>query len=778
MNHLNETVFALCAAVFVLSSPVAQAQAIEEIIVTAQKREESLQDVPISVNALTGDEFSKFGVSRSDDLLKVFPNLSVKPGSSINSGFSIRGVGTDNFHSTAQQAVGQYMDEVSLVAPFAGQFALFDLERVEVLRGPQNTLYGRNTTGGAVNMISRKPQVGEDLHGFALVNIGNEGRSDFEGAIGFPLGETAAGRLAVQTLNRDGVFDNVITGEKVGEIRRHSGRLQLAWEPNDRLGMLFNVHAGYSRGARQPFKNIGNFAADGISPCPLLGSGADMFDGPTTCVAPDAAGNLVNVSTNSWNDVFDGANTIGDATLEGAFVRIDYEFEHFTFTSLTSFDSAEAQYMENTGGTATAGFFPAQDSEYGVFSQELRLASGTDGSLRWITGAFYSFEDDTLGLMIRNGIPGTPPFTVIPSTEVNQEVEILSAYGKLEFDITDRLTFTGGLRVTDDQKDGSSIARVVAGTANGAPGPRLPDDFFTTLDRIRELTADAAANGIGCPGALPCQSPPLVVSQSVTELTGELGLNYHFSDGVMGFFNFSRGFKSGAFDTRALAVFNGSGNVPVKPEFLNSIEGGIKSSIFDGAMQFNASVFLYDWEDLQIFASDANNIPTFLNIPETEIRGAEAEIKWIPAEGWYVQGGLGLLDTEVKDIGTLQGPVQGSPLNGAPELTFNGLIGKDFYIDDGSIFSLHTDFRYVDEFSGDLTDGPTTQVGDAFFVNARASYSFGEDSRYELAVWGENLTEEKTCYSLAEFGGLTETHGCLQSPGIAFYGVSVQINFD
>ena len=213
------------------SGALAQGTLLEEVIVTAQKREESLQDVPIAISALTGDQLNELGVATPNDLMNVFPNLILKPGSALNTGFSIRGVGTDNFHVTAQQAVGQYLDEVSLISPIIGSFGLFDMERVEVLRGPQNTLFGRNTTGGAVSMISRKPEVGGELNGYGRVNGGNEGRIDFEGAVGVPLGERAAARLAVQTKNRGAIYNNLLNGEDTGEEERHSGRAQLAFEP-------------------------------------------------------------------------------------------------------------------------------------------------------------------------------------------------------------------------------------------------------------------------------------------------------------------------------------------------------------------------------------------------------------------------------------------------------------------------------------------------------------------------------------------------------------------
>ena len=228
-----------------ISSPVYSQSSswLEEVVVTAQKRAESVQDVPIAINAIVGDQLDALGVQGADDLVTLFPNLSLQNNSSINSGVTIRGVGTNNWHITGLQAVGQYQDEVSLFSQYTSQLGLFDMERVEILRGPQNTLFGRNTTGGAVNYISRKPST-DGIEGYGLTNIGNEGRIDVEGAVNIPLGERAALRVAGQTVNRDGIFNNVFNGRKMGDIERHSGRVQLLFNISDRTEILANVHVG------------------------------------------------------------------------------------------------------------------------------------------------------------------------------------------------------------------------------------------------------------------------------------------------------------------------------------------------------------------------------------------------------------------------------------------------------------------------------------------------------------------------------------------------------
>ena len=202
------------ALALTLSAPV-QAQ-LDEIVVTAQKREESLQDVPISISAMTGDQFEQFNVQRADDLEFVFTNVGTNRNAPGNTGISIRGVGTDNVHLSGQQSVGTYVDDVSMVSPYVSAISIFDMERVELLRGPQNTLYGRNTTGGAVLWHTRKATPGQGFNSYAQVKAGSGGLQRIEAAIGFDLGETVAARLALLTDDFDGVWKNVVDGSDTG----------------------------------------------------------------------------------------------------------------------------------------------------------------------------------------------------------------------------------------------------------------------------------------------------------------------------------------------------------------------------------------------------------------------------------------------------------------------------------------------------------------------------------------------------------------------------------
>lgn len=805
---------AACVMLFAAQAAAQEGQriVIEEIVVTATKRAESVQEVPIAINAVQGDQLEELGILDADDIVNLFPNLHLQGASALNTGFTIRGVGTNNYHITGQQAVGQYVDEVTLVSPFTSQLAVYDMERIEILRGPQNTLFGRNTTGGAVNYITRKPVIGEGVSGYAQVRAGNEERFDFEGAVNFPLGNTAALRVAAMTNNRGAIWDNLyvdpVTGPApdLGEIERNSARVHLLWEPSEDTSVLFNAHVGYNRGDRgvtargsglwdasgpqevltdmgvMPYVDVAAAGATIIEPvidCPEVNAGIAQFEGVNNCVVltPRSGGASTNPSTADWNQVWDAGPNLADVDLEGFMVNFTHDFGDFEFVSVTAYDEMAIEFpSSNALAPHGTGFYPGQSGTWDIFSQELRLVSTADSRLRWIAGAFYNTEDDQLATIIYRTDDGAPPFGVVPSIAIDQDVTIWSLYGQVEADIGEKGTLTFGLRYTDDSKDGLSVARVAAYTATGTPGPRLPLNTYFSLDAYNVLTDPPSGP---CPppvGGFPCRLD-IPVEQDLEETGYNLIYNYQFNNEVMGYVSASKGFKSGAFDTRALAAFSGTADRPVEPETMYAYEAGFKSTLEDGAVIFNGALFFYDWEDLQVFDVDPMGAPAFLNVPGTEIFGAELELQWVPAETWFVTAGLGYLDGEITDDGGLTTVQTGSVMQNTPEWTLNGLVRKDLDLGD-NLLSLLANFSYRDEYNSSLDETPFSWVDSTFFLNARASYLFGDDRQYELAFWADNITEERTCSEINTLGTLNYVMECSNpNYGSVLYGLTFAANF-
>jgi iron complex outermembrane receptor protein len=702
---------------------------------------------------------------------------------------------------------------VTLVSPFTSQFAVYDMERIEILRGPQNTLFGRNTTGGAVNYITRKPVIDGAVSGYARLRAGNEGRLDFEGALNAPLGDRAALRVAFNSVNRDPIWDNLyvdpVSGQRApdrGEIERNSGRVHLLFEPSEDTSVLFNVHVGYNRGDRgASARASGLWDANGpmnvntdqgvmtyvdadaagatiLSPvmdCPEMLGGIAQFEGTNNCVGliPNSGGLVSNPSTAGWNQIYDAGPALADLDLEGAYVNISHDFGAFELTSVTAYDEMAVEFPNsNALSPHGTGFIPGQSGTWEIFSQELRLVSETGGAFRWIAGAFYNTEDDRLATIIYRTDDGAPPaFGVVPSIAIDQDVTIWSVYGQVEADVGERGTVTLGLRYTDDSKDGLSVARVASYTDNGMPsGTPLPLDTYWSLDTYDQLTADIVAT---CPPPPPYCRSEVPVVQDLNEVGWNLIYDHHFTDDFMGYVSYSKGFKSGAFDTRALAAFAGTADRPVLPETLYAYEAGFKSTLTDGSVILNGAVFFYDWEDLQVFDVDADGNPAFLNVPNTEIFGADLELQWVPAEGWFIQAGLGFLDTEITNGGGLSTVQTGSVLTNAPELTFNALVQKKIPIGPNSL-NLQVDLAYRDEFNASLDEAPFSWVDSVTFVNARASYDLGNEQQYSVAVWADNLTEEVSCSAIDTLGILSYVMECSKPiPEMVFYGITFEARF-
>jgi iron complex outermembrane receptor protein len=753
------------------------ATTLQEVLVTAQKREQNIQDVPIALDAVSRDAILAQRISGPNDLLKLLPNLSLKTASALNSGFAIRGVGTQNFHLTAQQAVGLYFDEVSQVTPFTSQLGLFDMERIEVLRGPQNTLFGRNTTGGAVNFITHRPDPGDGNNGYVNVNLGNFGRIDGEGAVGFALGEHFAMRLAVQSQNRDGVFTDVESGDEIGSTDRQSARLGLAWVPSENTSAWLSLHYGKSDPERVPRKATGRFLADNATTCPNNDDGPSQFDGASACFARNKSGVPYNPSLDGWRDAHDAANNTALVELEGALLKVEHDFGPITLASLTGYDNVEQHLADESGGLPYIQFQALQQGDYQTLSQELRLTSNGEGKLKWIGGLYYTHENDHFATTARNNAVGPPTLSVVPTSIMNQRGDVYSAYGQIDVAFTERLNFNLGLRYTDDSKTGDTTVVTMFDTDTGlATGTRLPEDFLYGRDFV--LAHENSFPAPCAPGVTPCSGPWKKVSQDYSKTGGKIGVDYHFDDHMMGYASYSRGFKAGAFDVRAQAVLLGTGDLPVKPEELDAYEIGLKSEFLDRRMKLNVTAFYYDWRDLQTFATIPGIGPAFLNLPGARLTGQELEWQFAPGNDWTLRVYGAHLDTEVTDVGTL-GPdaaVEGAPLPQAPEWTFNAGIFKGIAIGDQRL-TLSANARYASEQWGTMNERPNTLVTSSTFVDAAIAYEFGAENRYSLTAWGENLTSEKTCFVLGDLDGFTWTNACQPNEGTALYGVSLMARF-
>lgn len=747
-----------------------------EILVTATKRAERVQDVPIAINAVGAAAILERRISSPDDLVRQFPNLSLKQTNTVATGFAIRGVGTQNLHLTAQQAVGQYIDEVSLVTPFTSQLGLFDMERIEVLRGPQNTLFGRNTTGGAVNYITNKPSVAAGFNGYGKITLGRFNRIGGEAAIGLPLSDTIAIRIAGQSEFRDGPFNNLVNGKKLGGVERYGARLGLSWEPTDQTTVLLSGHVGYNRNTRAPYRAAGRLEANGVTPCALNTTGTGQFIGRNSCVSRTKAG-LINPSTSRWRDAYDTAVSDLKTDYEGGLLKIEQDLGFATLTSLTSYDVTKINFGNDLAGIGVLQFSTYQDGKFAVFSEEMRLVSTNDGPLRWILGGYYSHQEDNLATIVRNNAVGPPTLAPTPTVTLDQTVKVASVYGQLDFAITDKLNISGGLRWTHDKRDGARGVIAIFDTVTGLnTGTRLPADFLFTRAFVEQLSAGFTTRCAA--GVVPCRTPPEPVTQRLSKLAGKIGVDYKPTEDMMIYASYATGFKAGSFDVRAQAAFNGSGNTPVRPESLIAYEAGIKSDWFDRMLQLNAAFFHYDWKDLQAFASVPGIGPAFLNVPKSKLTGQEIEVVVRPGSGFELTFSGAHLNSRVADVGTLgaDAAIVGSQLQQSPKWSFNSALNKRIEVGENQL-TFGANLRYTGSQNATLTEKPNAYMSPSTFLDLKMGYEFGPDRHYNFSIWVDNVTSEKSCGALQDVDGFTNSNYCIPNEGTALFGASFLARF-
>ena len=474
--------------------------------------------------------------------------------------------------------------------------------------------------------------------------------------------------------------------------------------------------------------------------------------------------------------MFGGLKHREDLDLSGGSVKAVWSPGNFTLTSVTSIESLKVDYNEDSDGAPTTIFQFYQEGDYDQWSQELRVASADDADIRWIGGVYFFSEDANYTTVVRRTPAPLAPsgpgrFNVTPNTAVQQDNEALSVFGQAEFDLRDDLTLTAGYRWTNETKKGTNRTSVRCVGPNGGPPfcPDFPERGFIGREDV-----------LSFPDLV--QLPTEILDGDWTEWGARLALDWQVGETTLIYGSLSRGFKGGGFSIAALQALLGLAAQDVEPETLWAYEAGIKSDWLDDTLRFNAAVFYYDWEGFQSFQpllvpGTGVAVPQLLNVPETSLLGAEAEISWVPAEGWYVQAGIGLLDSEIDDAGLIAGVNAGNELPNTPDVTFTGLVRREIPLESG-ILALQANTRYRGDVTYDLANAANLSQDGFWNLNARASYTFGEREQYDVSLWGENLTGEEYCIGMTSLEGLSESLLCIPSLSEPTFGVTGTLRFD
>jgi len=765
---------------------VAAAQELEEITVTAQRREQSLQDVGISVTAFSDTQIHELGFTNTTDIVSMTPGLNFTipnaEASVIN--FFLRGVGLNDFADAQENPVAVYMDGVYKPAMGGLHAQLFDMERVEVLRGPQGALFGRNTTGGVVHYISKRPT--SDAEGYIDVMYGDNSQVKAEAVLNGGS-ETVMGRLSVAMNQYDGYVKNRFspntfapgTAQDYGEMDSVAARGQILIAPSDTFEALLGVQYTDNDGTVGAWQHQSTRpGGDPLDPNALdtsvaLGPndfnewcqifGFDQFDPGTDCLGFFGAPGVLD--PNGIADVGidnDGDPWAGNYDRRGAvktenqtfFANLLWDLGRLELTSITSFSSVDRLQEEDTEMGPLPLLNPTFHGETDTFTQEFRLAQN-EGSTRWQVGAYY-FDNEVKGAY---DLDTTQVLDfVLLDTNFKQDTTSWQAFGQVEMDFADAWTFIAGLRYTDEEKtmdyeDVDLNGVIDFCTTVGDPvlcaGPLLPTSPW------RPTTSHAILFNQGSVGSLAKHDEQYV--------TGKLELDFRVNDDVMLYGSYSLGAKSPGFNSGFIDITgNFAGNLlvpagdplcpalpfqnsiactdlPFKKEELNAFEVGLKSTILDGKARFNAAAFYYDYSDMQVFAFQFFNQVIF-NADAT-MTGAEFELQASPTDGLDIQLGMSLLDATVKDIPTRSsGILQDRTPVSAPDVTFNALVRYEWPAFGGNM-AVQGWGNYQGETYYDILNHPVSREDGYTVVNFRASYY--DDDNWELYAFVNNAFEEE-----------------------------------
>ena len=725
---------------------------LEEVTVTAQRRAESLQDVPLAVTAFSGEDLEARNWLRPADVAQQVPNMQISnPFGDVQPLFAIRGVSMISYNPSQASPIGVYADETYVGATYLHGLSMFDTERVEVLRGPQGTLYGKNTTGGAINLFSQSPDINAGTSGYFTLGAGNYKTYRAAGAIeGALIDGVLAGRIAVNFRENDGFYKNHI-GPDMAQTKHHAARLTLNYQPTERFNALFKITSGKSNPRHSPPRAVGT-AVGGVN-----------FAGNTEVIDPDFLEGSVDET----------GKTEVDLTLVN--LKLTYDLPDYSLVSVTSYYDGEYNQQQDLDGTSQPFFAMDWGSETNAFSQDLRLESKYEGSFNFIAGVYYADEEINTDILHRDffavpAIASPNPLIFLISDGVMGSLrrrvdlvkESLAVYSHMTFDFTENLGLTVGLRYTDDdvKLDYYNISRV-----NGKPfvvptpgGPLVTDPRTdgTFIGGVGNQTPfDSPVNPINFTwthGALTDESAPKR-SESEGELTGTISLNYRFSDDVMSYIKYSRGFRAGSYG-EDLVYLDAGDDLYVKPEYVDAYELGMKSEFLDRRLRLNAALFYYDYTDQQ-FTNNVGLSGYLVNAGRTDIYGLELELLAVLADGWTLQAGLGLMDSEYKELelADLSTPdpfdtidLSGNQPVSSPDVNFNFASDYEKSFSNGYLMRLRVDGAYIDDqwFSAynDLIGFEDIRQ-DAYWVfNARAAFSDVND-KYTLSFWINNLADEE-----------------------------------
>ncbi len=695
------------------------AQVLEEVIVTAQKREQSLQDVGISVTAFSSEQLLNLGATNTVDIVQQVPGLQVSAFTAAFTVFNLRGISQNNFQDNLEAPVAVYVDGAYVATMNAVNARMFDMSRVEVLRGPQGTLFGRNTTGGLLHFITHGAEETE-LNGYMEGTLGDYDQYALEGAVGGALGDKVRGRLAGRFEQHDGYVESVTPG--IRDAHGANGfTLRGSLQSDFSDDVVGDLRVTYSDDSDVP---TGGYHLELAGFDPVTGFGI-----PTGIALTEGRRQHASILEGR----FDREAWTATGTVTWSLAN-DTEL-----VSITNYLEMDKSYLED--GAGGFGYFPVIfDNDFNQLSQELRL-SGQSDRLRWQTGAYFldmqwDMYQNLSGAIIHGGTSdgqSTETFSVLDSSN-------WSLFGQLEYDLADQWVLIAGLRYSDDDKS-LEMQRYYSDLPSGIPRQLLFD------------IADVPIDGID--------------SISYEDFAGRLQLNWTPTDNTLIYTSINRGIKGGNWSIDPLGQV-ADANLKHDEEVLLAYEVGYKTTFLDGRARLNSSVFYYDYDDYQTF-SFITLTPQVAN-SDASAYGGEVELALAPAEGWDFQLGAAFLDSDVDAVPDVFGGFVEAEFPKAPRISLNWL-GRYEWSMLGGMLAVQVDGNYNDK-QYLLGTNALVSEDDSYSVwNGSLAYISG-DEKWRTTLWVKNFTDSYNRLYVVDAGLLGFIEDVYSPP--RWWGVTVR----
>lgn len=705
------------------SGAMAQSGTLEEVTVTARQIEENLQSVPVAVTAMSEQQIKRTFAQNLREIGAYAPNVSIGVVPGFNAAaIAIRGVSTGDIPSTFDPAVTIAVDGFYLGHYQASLLDMFDIQQIEILRGPQGTLFGKNTIGGVVNVTTKRPS--GDLEFQGKIRAGNEGRLDVMGAVDFPIVEDVlSARIAVQSFDFDGYYENTVDGDDAGGQDLLAARAKLLWTPTETFEALLGIEWSEDDSDTPMVVNTttesdrngfyGGDAFYGVYPGRGTGGSlAQPLGDPfkTGLVRPEdhAPGFAQSKNTDGHEE-----------DIEGYYLTLNWEVGGGTITSITGYRSVDSDYYNDYVGE-TAAIYATMRSVYrDTFSQEIRYAVSASDRFNYVVGGYYQENDldyenyTSLGPgHPLSGVPGYwPAAGLLIDGDGSQDTESWAVFAEGNYNLTEETRVTVGVRYTDEEKD-----------FNLRP--------------------------IGVP-----EIGRVDLSDSWQETTYRLGIDHALSDDMMAYFTYSTGFKSGGFNEQA--TLPATAALSFDPELADSFELGLKSDLLDNTLRLNLALFYVEYEDLQLDSvvpvegSEIGQESVITNAGEVTSWGVEVDMLWRVTEAVTIDATLGYLDSEYDKFNcNLDGDISNGnedctvlDVKRTPEWTGSLGVTWNIPLNNGGL-DLNVNATTTDEFYNDIFNTVGSEHEDVTLVNASVSYYMANDS-LRISLYGRNITNEE-----------------------------------